>query len=174
MEQGYINVVIDLANECDVQRYEHEILRPSRIHELISLAKSINQDGRRLLVGTSYTACQLPDDSVMVVSDFILMHGNGIHEPARIREMVAEIRGLLSYRPMPIQFNRDDHYDFHLLENNFTAALASYAGWGYFDPGQAAGGRSHLTADYRDGFQIPPVNWRINTPRKRAFFEFLA
>jgi len=34
-DQGYTNVVIEVNNECNVSRYEHEILRPHRVHELI-------------------------------------------------------------------------------------------------------------------------------------------
>ena len=41
-------------------------------------------------------------------------------------------------------------------------AIESYASWGYLDIG---------TNDYRDGYPSPPVNWGINTERKRGFFE---
>ena len=42
-----------------------------------------------------------------------------------------------------------------------------------FDPGAAAGG-TLFYGDYIDGYQNPPINWVINTSRKRAFFETLA
>jgi hypothetical protein len=45
-----------------------------------------------------------------------------------------------------------------------VAAVGEYASWGYFDPG---------SNNYRDGYQCPPVNWGINTDRKKAFFSFL-
>jgi hypothetical protein len=45
-----------------------------------------------------------------------------------------------------------------------VAAISEYASWGYFDPGER---------NYRDGYQSPPVNWGINTERKKAFFELL-
>ena len=48
---------------------------------------------------------------------------------------------------------------------NFVAAVGEYASWGYFDPG---------TNNYVDGYQSPPVNWGINTERKKAFFQLLA
>jgi hypothetical protein len=92
------------------------------------------------------------------------MHGNGVRDPARIGEMVAKARALHAYRPMPILFNEDDHFDFDKPVNNFTAALSAYASWGYFDPGKN---------NYIDGYQCPPVNWGMNTERKRAFFELL-
>ena len=37
--QRYKNVLIEINNECNV-RYDHEILKPARIHELIELVKS--------------------------------------------------------------------------------------------------------------------------------------
>ena len=73
---------------------------------------------------------------------------------------------------MPIVFNEDDHFDFEQPANNMLAALASYASWGYFDPGQGAGGRG-AKGDYVEGYQNVPVNWGINTPRKRAFFDLV-
>ena len=43
-------------------------------------------------------------------------------------------------------------------------AISEYVSWGYFDPGKS---------DYSDGHQCPPVNWGINTERKRQFFSKL-
>jgi hypothetical protein len=91
-----------------------------------------------------------------------LLHGNGVKDPARIAEMVRQTRAVPGYRPVPILFNEDDHFDFDKPQNNFLAALSEYASWGYFDPGKN---------DYQDGYQSVPVNWGLNTPRKRAFFE---
>jgi len=75
--------------------------------------------------------------------------------------MVKRARQVPGYRPMPILFNEDDHFDFDRPRNNMTAAVSEYASWGYFDPGEN---------NYLDGYQSPPVNWGINTDRKRAFF----
>ncbi len=50
--------------------------------------------------------------------------------------------------------------------------MLNFAGWGFFDPGAGAGGGAAF-GDYENGYQNPPVNWGINTPRKRGFFEFL-
>ena len=172
LDQGYTNVVIEIDNECNVARYEHEILRPHRVHELIGQAKEVTRNGRRLLAGTSYGGGRVPDDSVASASDFILMHGNGVTDPNRIAQMVDEARALPSYRPMPVLFIEDDHFDFDRPQNNFTAALSRYASWGYFDPGEGAGGRAAF-GDYREGYQNVPVNWRSSTPRKRAFFDMV-
>ncbi len=169
----FSNVVIEINNEADVPKYEHEILTPPRVHELVKHAAGITASGRRLLVGTSFTRRMPPPEAVVAASDFILLHGNGITEPNKIADRVDEVRAMGEYRPMPIVYNEDDHFDFDRPENNFTAALSRYAGWGYFDPGEGAGG-SAAYGDYIDGYQNPPVNWKINTPRKRAFFDLLA
>ncbi len=174
LEQGYENVIIEVNNETNVRRYEHELLQPERVHELIAQAKETTLNGRRLLVGTSYGGGRVPDENVAGVSDFLLLHGNGVKDPARITEMVAQTRELDGYRrnPMPILFNEDDHFDFDQPRNNMAAAVESYASWGYFDGGASSGGGVAL-GDYEDGYQLVPVNWGINTPVKQGFFRLL-
>ena len=172
LEQGYTNVVIEINNECNT-RYEHEILQPERVHEAIALAKNITREGRRLLIGTSYGGRGwIPSEAVAEVSDFLLVHGNGITDPREIADVVDRTRALATYTPKPIVFNEDDHFDFDRPDNNFTAALSRYASWGYFDPGEGAGGQVAF-GNYRDGYQLVPANWGLNTDRKRAFFDFL-
>jgi hypothetical protein len=160
-EKGWRNVLIEVNNECDVRAYEHAILRPDRVHELIERVKARSRDGRRLLVSTSYGGGSVPRENVVRSADFLLMHGNGVKDPARIAEMVRKARAVPGYRPMPILFNEDDHFDFEKPANNFVAAVGEYASWGYFDPGKS---------NYEDGYQCPPVNWGLNTERKKAFF----
>jgi hypothetical protein len=171
LRRGFTNVLLEVNNETNVRRYEHEILQPHRVHELIREAKEITHAGRRLLVGTSYGGRKVPEENVAGASDFLLLHGNGVTDPAKIGEMVAQTRALEAYRarPLPIVFNEDDHFGFERPANNLRAALAAYASWGFFDPGAAAGGAT-ARGDYIEGYQLVPVNWRINTPRKRAFF----
>ncbi|MCC6166107.1 MAG: hypothetical protein IT329_02655 [Caldilineaceae bacterium] len=159
--RGYRHVLLEVNNECDVARYEHPILTPPRVHELIAHAQTLTQDGQRLLVGASFRGNAIPTENVAALSDFLLLHGNGVRDPNRIAEMVDQTRALPAYRPMPILFNEDDHFDFDRPHNNFLAALSRYASWGYFDPG---------ANNYRDGYQSVPVNWQLSTPRKQAFF----
>jgi hypothetical protein len=171
LEQGYTNVLVEVNNECDTS-YEHAILQPPRVHELIQRVRAQTHRGRRLLAGTSYRGGRIPDPHVVAASDFVLLHGNGVSDPARIAEMVDRTRALPTYWPMPVLFNEDDHYDFDRPQNNMLAALSRYASWGYFDPGEGAGGKS-ARGNYHDGFQNVPVNWSINTERKRQFFALL-
>jgi hypothetical protein len=162
LEQNYEHVLLEVNNECNVPRYEHEILTPPRVHELIERAQAITHDGRRLLVGTSYGGGFVPLENVVRVSDFLLLHGNGVSDPHRIAEMVDQTRAVPGFRPMPILFNEDDHFDFDQPYNNFLAAISRYASWGYFDPGEN---------NYVDGYQSVPVHWGLSTSRKQTFFQ---
>jgi hypothetical protein len=161
LDRGYRNVLIEVNNECDVRRYDHPILMPGRIHELIERVKRRTRAGRRLLVSTSYGGGTVPEENVVRTADFLLMHGNGVKDPERIASMVRQARQVPGYRPMPLLFNEDDHFDFDKPRNNMVAAIGEYCSWGYFDPGKS---------DYSEGYQSPPVNWGVNTQRKKAFF----
>jgi hypothetical protein len=166
IERGYRNVLIEVNNECNV-RYDHAILKPDRVHELIEQVKSRTKEGRRLLAGTSYGGGTVPKENVVRASDFLLLHGNGVGDPKRAAEMVRQTRLVAGYRPMPILFNEDDHFDFDKPANNFQAAVSEYASWGYFDFRMRGEG-------FDDGYQSVPVNWGLSSPRKKAFFEKLA
>lgn len=164
--QGWRNVLIEVNNECNVG-YDHGILRPDRVHELIEFVRNTSVGGRRLLAGTSYGGGTLPGENVARVSDFILLHGNGVAEPERIRDMVRKTREVSGYRGQPIVFNEDDHFDFEKPMNNFVAAVGEYASWGYFDYRMKDEG-------FEEGYQSVPVNWTISSARKRGFFNLLA
>jgi hypothetical protein len=101
----YSNVLIEINNECNV-RYDHAIFRPGRVHELIRRAKERSGAKKSpLLVGTSYGGNTVPTPNVVKASDFVLLHGNGANDPARIGEMVRQTRKVEGYRPMPVLFN---------------------------------------------------------------------
>ncbi|MFN7924307.1 MAG: hypothetical protein U0Q16_29665 [Bryobacteraceae bacterium] len=164
LRHGYRNVIVDLVNECDNRSYDRPELQAANLHELIEHAKSIQVKGRRLLVGTSFNGGRIPLPKIVEVSDFVLLHGNGVKDPNRIAEMVKTVRAMPVWKPKPVLFNEDDHFDFDRPVNNMRKAIESYAGWGYFDPGKG---------DYSDGYQSMPVKWSINSERKKAFFAFL-
>jgi hypothetical protein len=161
LDTGHRNLLIEIDNECNVKAYDHDILKPARVHELIEMAKGMTRGGRRLLVGTSYGGGTPAEDNVVKASDFLLLHGNGPDNPERIRKMIRTSRQRPSWRTMPVLINEDDHFRFDEPENHMMAALSEYVSWGYFE-----GGKSN----YVDGHQCPPVNWGINTDRKRQFF----
>lgn len=165
LERGWRNVLVEIDNECD-QSYDHAILKPARVHELIQRVHRQRRDGRRLLVSTSYGGGTTPGTNVVAVADFLLLHGNGMNKPAAVVELVRKTRAL-SARPKPILFNEDDHYRFDQPTNNFTAAVSEHASWGCFD---FRGKGESLN----EGYQSVPVNWGISSARKREFFQLLA
>jgi hypothetical protein len=160
LDRGYRNILLEVDNESNVG-YHHDILKPPRVHELIELVKSKERNGHRLLAGTSYGGGVPATANVVKASDFLLLHGNGPDNPARIREMIQHTRKVETYRSMPVLINEDDHFRFSEQDNHMLAALGEYVSWGYFDPGKN---------DYMNGFQCPPVNWSINTDLKKQFF----
>ncbi|MEZ6142465.1 MAG: hypothetical protein R3B84_18050 [Zavarzinella sp.] len=163
----YTNVLIEVNNECNV-RYDHAILRPDRVHELIERVKQRSTEKKhRLLAGTSYGGNTIPKSNVVKASDFLLLHGNGVKEPKRIAEMVRLTRKVEGYRPMPILFNEDDHFDFDKPTNNFTSAISEYASWGYFDFRMKG-------ESFNEGYQSVPVNWKSNSTRKKGFYKLLS
>jgi hypothetical protein len=163
----YTNVLVEVNNECDVKAYDHDILKPARVHELIERVKKRSAEKRHpLLAGTSYGGGAVPKPNVVKASDFLLLHGNGVKEPKRITEMVRQTRKVDGYRPMPILFNEDDHFDFDQPENNFAAAVTEFASWGYFD--------YRMTGErFDDGYQSVPVNWETSSERKKGFYKLL-
>ena len=163
--RGYRNVLIEINNECNV-KYDHAVLKPDRVHELIEMVKQKNRNGIRFYAGTSYGGGFIPLPNVVGASDFILIHGNGVTNPDNILAMVEKTRAVQGYTPKPILFNEDDHFDFDKEWNNFTAALKGYASWGYFD-------FRMKDEPFESGYQSVPVDWGINSDRKKAFFNLL-
>lgn len=172
LDGGWRNVIVEIANECDVPNYEHPIIGFDRGHELVERAQSHTRDGRRLYVSTSYRGGAIPNDKVLRVADVALIHGNGVTDPAVMRWMVERTRVRMRDRQIPIIVNEDDHFAFDEDDNNMLAAVSRYASWGLFDAGEGSGGGG-ARSNYHDGYQLVPVNWSTCTPTKQAFFRLL-
>jgi len=173
LDKGYTNVLVEVANEADNAGFKHDVIKPSGgavqlIERLKARSKNrVASPAGRLLVSTSLNGGRVPTDSLVGAVDFVLLHGNGVADPARITQMVDETRKLPNYRGQPIVFNEDDHFDFTRPQNNMLAAVRAYASWGFFDYRLA-------NERFDDGYQSVPVNWTISSQRKREFFELLA
>ena len=166
LKKGYRNLLIEIANECDNRKYEQPLIKPDRVHELIELAKSLQTNGRRFPVSVSFNGASIPTPNVVSTADYLLLHGNGVHDADGIARMVQRTRAVEGYRKEPILFNEDDHFDFEKPRNNFTAAVGEYASWGYFDFRMKDEG-------FDEGYQSVPVNWGISSERKKGFFGLL-
>lgn len=164
-DRNYRNVLIEINNECNI-KYDHEILQPDRVHELIEMVKQTKRNGYRYYAGTSYDGRFIPMPNVVKAADFILLHGNGENNPENILSMVQKTRAVDGYIPKPILFNEDDHFDFDKDRNNFIAAISGYASWGYFDYRMTGEG-------FEAGYQSVPVDWGMNSVRKKGFFSIL-
>jgi len=101
------------------------------------------------------------------VADYVLYHGNGLKTPQDVRARARQLRSLPGYRGQPLANNEDDHFDFDLADNNMLAAIDEYSGWGFFDYRQ-------IRERFEDGYQSLPVDWSINSERKKGFFRLLA
>lgn len=168
LDKGFENVLVEVNNECDVPLYEHEILTPPRVDELVELAKSITIGGRRLLVSTSYTNWSFvssdrvsPTEAVFAASDYILFHTNNLDpEKTRLACKTVLANPALKGNPKPVVINEDS-----TLVDNMDAAFPFRIPWGYYDQGDN---------NYKDGYQSPPVNWGISTREKERFFKRVA
>jgi hypothetical protein len=172
IHKKYTHVLIEIGNEVDNHKYNHAIIQTDRCHELMEIVKNIsfgkvNNLAGRLLVSASLCGNVIPPDNIVATSDFLLIHGNSVAEPDRIREMVDLCRSSERFHGQPIVFNEDDHFDFDADDNNFLAAIDRYASWGYFD--------YRMTGEsFDEGYQSVPVNWCISSDRKKGFFALLS
>jgi len=189
---GYTNVIIEVANESDIPSWRYDIVKPARAHELVTRIQSrskgrVKTKAGRLLVSTSYVgfrsagAGKVSDSALMGLfqpnaelpgpllqaADYVLFHGNGLATPDAVHSRARSIRATASYRGQPLLINEDDHFDFDKPENNMTAAIEEYCGWGFFDYRQ-------IREPFEDGYQSLPVDWGINSARKKGFFGLLA
>ena len=160
LKKGYRNILIEINNECDIL-YDHEILQPHRVSELIKRVRMMSDNN--LLVSTSFSGNKIPLPDIIESSDFILLHGNGIDDPEGITRLVDQVRHSETYTPKPIVFNEDDHYNFDRENYNLLSAIESCASWGFFDYRRDGEG-------FESGFQSVPVDWKISSERKKSIF----
>jgi len=178
LRTGFRNILVDVANEANLW-WKRPLFAPDRVHRLIEVAKSAALNGRRLLVGVSSGG----DDDLAAgrwldTEDFSMPHGNGLL-PDQLRAKIRRLRDTAEYRrrPRPILINEDG-----VFAENLEAAVDEGASWGFYCQGYGSGYRDRMdwttkpresTFDALSGFQTLPVNWAINDPFKRAFFERL-
>ena len=178
LRSGHRNILIDVKNE--VQQGD-DILSSRGIHRVLDAVRGVELDGRRLLASTStFPTNHLPEGEWPERCDFLMPHGNNSF-PEQWR---AEMRALqqsdpITARPRPICCNEDS-----IDVANLDVSVDEGVSWGYYDQGYGCGqkqGKHDWTMHEREtdyavlsGFQTVPVNWRINTDHKRAFFDRVA
>ena len=176
LESDYRNILVDVKNEF---RAGDGLVESENIHRLIEQVQQTTLGGRRLLASCSiHPENFLPPGRWQEVQDFYLPHGNSVWAD-QLRLELRRIKASDAYRanPRPLLMNEDSVY----LES-MDAAFEEFASWGYYSQGYGCGGWKHGRFDWPargregkfedlSGFQTVPVNWGINTPRKRAFFD---
>lgn len=167
----YRNVVVEIANEIGGGMYHHPIIEVGRGHELIARVQErsagrVDNRAGRLLASTSMMFGH-PPGRIMALADLVLLHGNAARRPARLAGAIDTCRAEPAWRGQPIVVNEDDHFDFEQPDNAMLTAIHRRAGWGLFDYRFEGEG-------FDAGFQSMPANWRISSPRKRAFFGLVA
>jgi hypothetical protein len=172
LTQKWKNVLIEINNECDSNSYSHPVLKPKRVHELIEQVKSTKVDGRRLLVSTSYQGGRLPGKQVVDTSDYVLIHGNGVKDIQKMEQLIKKTRQLVGANLKPILNNEDDspwlnkQQGFGEQGNNMIVSIENGVSWGYFD-------FRKKSEPFEEGFQNPLVDWKIQSERKKQFFQLL-
>jgi hypothetical protein len=179
LNTGYDNIIVDVVNEAG-NRFKRPLFGPDGIHQLIDCVKATTVDGRRLLVGASTGGGnELPQGKWLATEDFSMPHGNGC-TPERLAAKLGRLRTCDEYtaHPRPILINEDG-----TILDNLEIAIEKYASWGFYAQGYGSD-YSDLSNNWKmqpretkfedlSGFQTVPVNWAINTPEKKRFFERL-
>ena len=178
LRTGHRNILVDVANESGTW-WNRPILEPENMHKIIERVKSVTLNGRRLPVGCSTAGGeQLPTPKWLAAEDFSLPHGNGLL-PDDLRIKLSKLKELEEYRkrPRPIVVNEDS-----VFVENMEAAVEEGCSWGFYCQGYGSGYRDRMDWTLREretryedlsGYQTVPVNWGINTPIKKRFFDRL-
>ena len=176
LQTGYRNILVDVKNEF---RAGEGLVESGNIHQLIEIAQQTTDNGRRLLASSSiHPENFLPEGRWQEVQDFYMPHGNSVWaDELRVQLQRVKASAAFAAHPRPLLMNEDS---VHL--ESLDAAFEEYASWGYYSQGYGCGGWKHGRFDWPaqsretnyehlSGYQTVPVNWAINTPRKKAFFD---
>jgi len=143
-EGGYTNVIIEVANEHDINPFkQHPLLYyPEGVATLIDLART---ESGGLPVGCSPSGGKLFQE-VAEASDVILIHGNGCSRQ-RLYNLIKTARSWQLNRP--ILCNEDSQ-----AIGQLEVAYKTYTSWGYYN---------NMTK------QEPPADWSV-LPGEDTFF----
>ena len=122
-DQGYRNVVLEIANEFDHSGFDHRLIRSvSGEIELIKLAKKTAPE---LLVSTSGLGHGRYPEAVAEAADFLLIHFNG----TPLKEIPARIAALKRFGK-PVVCNEDEKIGGQGAQAA-ARSVASGASWGF-------------------------------------------
>ncbi len=184
---GRRNLLIELANEIDVvvDHTPYDIFGADRVHEMGAKLREAHPGFLYSTSGGGVNAESwrgMPSPEMVETFDYVLIHGNGTRPP-QLEAAIHALYDMPAYQaaPKPVMINEDSP-----AVPNMEVAWRNRVSWGYYDQGfegQADDPYVHYaprprwnTGPYEElnGFQTPPVNWTINTPFKRRFFQRVA
>jgi hypothetical protein len=174
---GFRNLVVDVKNEV---REGEGLLFSRGIHRLLDIVGQTRLNGRRLLLGTStHPNSHIPSGRWAELADLFMPHGNNQTAERwrpEMRALKAEV--VATGRIRPICCNEDS-----ITVENLDVSIDEGCSWGYYDQGYGCDEKQtkidwtlrprETEYEALSGFQTIPVNWSINTPHKRAFFDRL-
>lgn len=176
LDTGHQNILIDVFNEAG-KRWGMDAFAEENLHRWIELVQGTTRGGRHIPVGISTLGGNaLPTGRWAELEDFSIPHGNGL-QPEQLGAKLKQFKEGKEYqkRPRPILVNEDSVF----LEN-LAAAVAEGASWGFYCQGYGSCYEDRMNWKVQDredccedlsGYQTLPVNWGINTPIKKAFFD---
>ena len=182
---GRKNFMIELANETNYHFTFPNFHLPTA-HKMVEHFKAKYPE---MLITTSLVGANLqtgqglPTPELVKASDFILIHGNGTR-PEQLGPVLDWVKAMPEFKenPKPVIINEDS-----TGIPNLECSWKKFVSWGYYDQGYNGEPRQHdiwisdMAEHTREdkvenlsGYQTVPVNWTINTPRKKAFFSRVA
>jgi hypothetical protein len=145
---NFTNVIIEPVNECEFSEFKSVSLGcDQHIVDLITLIQLY-----KIPAGNSYKGSgHIPSDKIINASQVIFLHGNSMKTNNEYKKQVDSVRKSKSYKGQPIVYN-EASTDYTKL----VWCVKNGVGFGYYD---------------QSGFQLPPINWSINTTTKQKFFN---
>eukprot|EP00483_Globobulimina_turgida_P005948 UN05958 len=89
IQSKYTNILVEVANECNIGTFKGTILYSSAMANTIEYVQNISN--HRYYVGSSYTGGHIPSNDVIEAADIILLHGNG-QSPSDIVKMIKAVK----------------------------------------------------------------------------------
>jgi len=122
VEQGWQNVVLEVANEFDHGGFDHSVIRS--VAGQLELIRLVRQTAPGLLVSTSGLGHGRYPDELAEAVDFLLIHFNG----TKVRDIPDRIAALRKHGK-PIVCNEDDKQG-HTAAQAAELCVANGASWG--------------------------------------------
>jgi hypothetical protein len=184
-DRGHENILIEIANETNIGYFKHPIFEPENA---IGMIRTLRGEYQGFYYSTSLVGMDpdsldwLPTSEFISACDYLLIHGNN-HTPVQLARAIDGVLANpeMQRDPKPLIINEDSPG-----LPNLEVAWRRYVSWGYYDQGNngeetlhplwVESGPKPREEKYEElnGFQTPPVNWGINTPEKKAFFDRVA